>query len=288
MQWKGTLLVMLAAVFWGLSGVIGDLLMSNGWDPFVISFYRGAIGFICFLIWFILRYDKNYSYTTRLYVWSIIAGIGVTFNFSLYYLGIQLSSITIASTLMYTAPLFVLLVSFLLGIERSTWFKWGCVVSVLMGIILLTGAYNIDEMTVSFAGILAGVFAGISYAVFIFSFKKAAKDGSPQVSLTFAFLAFSLILLLFIDRSEALNVLTSSDVGWFLLLGFLGAGLSFAFFFIGIRWTAPTTASMIAMVEPVTASFIGVIWIGDDLTMVQLIGMTIVLITITTLSVKQA
>jgi len=36
-------LVLLAAFCWGLSGVIAGALMATGWDPFVLSFYRGAV-----------------------------------------------------------------------------------------------------------------------------------------------------------------------------------------------------------------------------------------------------
>ena len=36
--------VALAALCWGLSGGIAGILMDDGWDPFVVSFYRGAIG----------------------------------------------------------------------------------------------------------------------------------------------------------------------------------------------------------------------------------------------------
>ena len=47
--------VALAALFWGLSGGIGGLLMANGWDPFVVAFWRGAIGLVFVLAWLALR-----------------------------------------------------------------------------------------------------------------------------------------------------------------------------------------------------------------------------------------
>ncbi|MYL60003.1 EamA/RhaT family transporter, partial [Virgibacillus halodenitrificans] len=53
MKYTGVGLVMLAAICWGISGGIADILMTRGWNPIVISFYRGAIGFICFFAWFI-------------------------------------------------------------------------------------------------------------------------------------------------------------------------------------------------------------------------------------------
>ncbi|SES18765.1 DMT family transporter [Salipaludibacillus aurantiacus] len=287
MKYTGISLVILAAIFWGISGGIGDILMDKGWDPLVISLYRGAVGFICFFTWFLLRFREYWTYSPRLFMWSVLAGVGVAGNFTFYYLSIEASSVAVAATLMYTAPVFVLLISFFLRIERSSWFKWGCIFGVLMGIILLTGAYNPEEISVSLAGAAAGLSAGLFYALFIFGFKKSSTIGKPQTTLTIAFLSFCVILIFLADKKEAASVMTSSDLGWFILLGLVGAGISFIFYVIGIRRTTPTTASMVAMVEPVTASLFGILLLGNQLDMIQFLGMGIILSTVTFLSVKQ-
>ncbi|MCR6108939.1 EamA family transporter [Bacillus sp. A301a_S52] len=288
MRVAGVGLVMLAAICWGISGGIANILMNKGWDPMVISLYRGAVGFIFFFAWFLFRFSQNWMYSPRLYIWSLLAGVGVAGNFTFYAFSIQAASIAVAATLMYTAPVFVLLISFLLRIERSTWLKWGCISGVIMGVILLTGAYNTNSISVSYLGAAAGLAAGLFYALFIFGFKNASSIGKPQSTLTIAFFSFCLILFLFTDSAEIVSVMTSNDIGWFLLLGVVGAGISFIFYVIGIHLTAPSTASIVAMVEPVTASLFGVLLLGDHLTTIQLLGMLLILVTITVLSVKQS
>ncbi|MFZ0371392.1 MAG: EamA family transporter [Halobacillus sp.] len=106
-------------------------------------------------------------------------------------------------------------------------------------------------------GAASGLAAGLSYALFIFGFKNTSASGKPQTTLTIAFYSFYLILLLITDMDQAARAITSNDIGWFLILGVLGAGISFMVYVNGIQWTAPTTASMVAMVEPVTASLFG-------------------------------
>jgi len=288
MKYKGVGLIMLAALCWGISGGIANILIDKGWDPLVISFYRGAIALVCFIFWFLLRPRLNWITSIRFHIWSLLAGIGVAGNFTFYFLSIEAASVAVAVTLMYTAPVFVLLLSFLLGKERSTWFKWGCILVVIIGIILLTGAYNMDSISASFLGTAAGIGAGLSYVLFIFGFKNAALIGKTQTALAGAFLSFSFILFILMDKGEAMDVLTSEDIPWFILLGILGAGISFILYFNGIRRTAPTTASMVAMIEPVTASLFGVLIIGNYLTLIQLSGMVLILATITLFSVKQA
>ncbi len=287
MRVKGVGFIMIAAVFWGISGGIGNILINKDWNPIVISFYRGAVGLLCFLSWFLLHPRRNWIASRRFQIWSLLAGIGVAGNFTFYFLSIQASSVAIAVTLMYTAPVFVLLISFLRGREEPTWFKGGSILVVLTGIVLLTGAYNIETISVSFAGIAAGIAAGLCYALFIFGFKNASAIGNPQTTLMTAFIAFCLLLFMIMDRGQAVKVLTSEDLGWFLILGVLGAGISFIFYVIGIRSTAPTTASMVAMVEPVTATLYGVFLIGNPLSSTELLGMVLILITTTLFSVKQ-
>ncbi|MCA0971394.1 DMT family transporter [Halobacillus litoralis] len=68
----------------------------------------------------------------------------------------------------------------------------------------------------------------------------------------------------------------------------LGAGVSFVLYVIGIQWTAPSTASMIAMVEPVTASLFGIVFLKKELSLPQMAGMLLILFTITSLSMKQS
>ncbi|QHS21775.1 EamA family transporter [Virgibacillus sp. MSP4-1] len=286
MRHTGAGLVMLAAIFWGITGGIADILMTRGWGPIVISLYRGVVGFICFFTWFLFSFRHNGIFSPHLYIWAILAGAGVAGNFTFYFLSIEASSIAVASVLMYTAPVFVLLISFLLRIERSTWFKWMCISGVLIGITLLTGIYTSDSVLVSITGVASGLAAGLFYALFIFSFKTAVSIGSPQSTLTIAFFSFCLILFLFTDMDETAAVITSSDIGWFLLLGILGSGISFMIYMAGIRKTAPTPASIVAMVEPVTASLFGVLLLGDHLTIVQFIGMVLILVTVTVISVK--
>ena len=71
----------------------------------------------------------------------------------------------------------------------------------------------------------------------------------------------------------------------FLVLGVFGAGLSFIFYIVGLNHTAPAVASIVAMVEPVTASLFGVVVLREGLAAPQVLGMGLILLTVTALSV---
>ena len=281
MAGASTAFVVLAAFFWGLSGGIGGILMAGGWDAFVVSFYRGAIGLLCVLVWLALRPRGSGLANPRLWFWSAIAGVGVAGNFAFYFMSIAQGSVAVAVTLMYCAPVFVYLVSFSLKLERPTALKWTAIAVVMLGIMLLTQIYDIGASGVTLLGAGAGLLSGLSYAGFIFGFKYAAPHGSPQAILARAFAVLAAILIWPGDADQAVAVLSTTDWPLFAGLGVLGAGLSFVFYIIGLKHTAPAVASIVAMVEPVTATLFGVLVLKESLAGPQIFGMGVILVTVT-------
>lgn len=287
MRYLGVILIILAAFFWGVSGGIANLLINHGWSPLLIAFYRGFIGFICFFIWSLFYFGKTKIPSLKNIFWSSLAGLGVVGNFTLYFLSIQASSISVAVTLMYTAPVFVLATALILRMERGSLSKWISVFIVVFGVVLLTQSYTLDVGAINTTGIIIGIAAGLSYTLFLFAFKKAAKIGNVSITLALAFLVFSFILFLLIDPKEAIEIVSSKDLGWLILLGLLGAGISFFIYVIGLRKTRPSTASIVAMIEPVTAVMIGLLYLDNQLSLMQSLGIGLIFLSIIGVSINK-
>lgn len=285
MAGMSTAFVMIAALCWGLSGGIGAILMDEGWDLFVVSFYRGAVGLLFFLVWLALRPHGSGLASRRLWFWSVVAGLGVAGNFSFYFVSIGEGSVAVAATLMYCAPVFVYLVSFVLKLERATPLKWAAIAVVMFGIVLLTRIYDIGADDVTLIGVVAGLLAGLSYAVFIFGFKYADPHGSPQAILVIAFATLVITLIWMGDADQTIAILGAPVWPLLAVLGMLGGGLSFIFYIVGLDHTAPAVASIVAMVEPVTASLFGVVVLNESLVGLQIVGMGLILATVTALGV---
>lgn len=284
---SGVLFVFSAALLWGISGGIAGLLIDSDWSALTVSFYRGAIGLLFVLAWLLLRPAHSGLSNPRLWFWSVLAGLGVAGNFAFYFLSIDQSSVAVAATLMYCAPVFVFLVSFALRLEQPTLLKWVAIVIVMAGIVLLTRIYEVDGANISLLGVITGLMAGISLTLFIFAFKYATAYGSPQAILLVAFATLIAVFTLFIDQGETKSALNSADLPIFFVLGLLGGGASFFLYLIGLRHTLPAVASIVAMVEPVTASLFGVLVLSESLVYTQIIGMALILITVTALGASQ-
>ena len=281
-----TVFVALAAFFWGVAGGLGGMLIADGWSPYVVALCRGGVGLLFVFSWLMWRSQKSGLRSHWLWLWSVVAGLGVAGNFTFYFISIAHGSVAVAATLMYCAPVFVYLISFALGLERPSMIKFMAIAAVMVGIVLLTHVYTVGLSGLSLIGVGAGLMAGFSYAVFIFGFKYAAPHGSPQTILSIAFAVLVAVLIVPSDVSQAFKGLASTDWLLFAALGVLGGGLSFVLYIIGLNYTAPAMAAIVAMVEPVTATLFSVLLLDELLATMQLVGMGIILLTVTALSVS--
>jgi drug/metabolite transporter (DMT)-like permease len=104
--------------------------------------------------------------------------------------------------------------------------------------------------------------------------------------LTIAFAVLAAVLIWPGDHGQTVAALSTPDWPLFAALGILGAGLSFVLYVYGLRHTAPAVASIVAMVEPVTAALFGVAILDESLAGAQILGMGLILITVTALSMS--
>ena len=283
------LLVALGAFQWGLSGGLASILMDAGWSPQVITLWRILFGLICMATWLAWRFygGMRGEFGWRLVAWSSLAGLGVAGNLVYYFLSISAGSMAVAITLMYTAPVMVYLVSFLLRTERPTIGSGLVILATLIGIVLMTGVYTGSSVRLTAFAITSGLLSGASYALFIFAFKSAGRHGSTPASLTVAFIAALVALAPLVNWAQALQAPASPDFGLFIIFGLMGAGLSFLCYFSGLRGVLPSTAAVTAMVEPATATLFGVLLLGQWLSPSEAAGIVMILVAVTWLNVQR-
>ncbi|MGI8315519.1 DMT family transporter [Halobacillus mangrovi] len=281
----GLVFVILAAFLWGIGGGLAGILLNHGWNAVVIAAFRACLGFLFILFWYVSRSQMSFILNKSILIWAVVAGIGMAGNIGFYFVSISYTSVPVASTLMYTAPIFVLILSALFKTERVTSFKLISALVVVGGIILLTGVYDTERSAIQFIGVLSGLLSGLSYAVFIFGYKNSSAYGNFITVLIISSITESTILLSLSDKNQFFSIFEmNQDLIWFLILGLIGAGLSTLLYVIGLKKITPGVASIVAMIEPVTASSFGILLLAQALNFTQLLGMIVIVVTITLLS----
>jgi len=256
-QASGTILILVAATCWGVAGGVGGALVENGWDPVLISFYRGALTLVFALAWLFLSCRRRGLASRALWAWSALAGAGVAGAFSFYFAGMQTGSVAVAATLLYSAPVFVFIAEYLLGRERlrsSTLFG---LLLVIVGVALLSDFLYRATTGIGLSAIILGLLSGACYAMFIHGFQKAGAFGDTAVIMTAAFAVETVLLAALIGAGIWPAVMQPIDAGLILVLGVLGGGISFLFYIVGLKNSSASAASGASELPPRLRRFLG-------------------------------
>jgi len=248
----GFLYVLAAAFMWGLIGVFAKYILAEGVSALEIAFWRATFGWLMFLIHATVRKQMRVHRSDL----PILFGFGficVTMFYGSYQLAIRDVGIALAAVLLYTAPAWVALLSWLVLKEDMTLTKGTCVIMTILGVAcislgpqLLSGA----AFDLNMFGLMAGLVSGFTYALYyIFGKKFLSRYETPTI-FVYALPFGALLLLPFVDFSP------TSTKAWGLLLGLalVTSYGAFSTYYAGLKRLEATKASIIATFEPVVAA----------------------------------
>jgi drug/metabolite transporter (DMT)-like permease len=145
---------------------------------------------------------------------------------------------------------------------------------------LVTGVIT-NPGNVSAGGILCGLGAGLGYALYSIFGRYAIKKGYHTLTITFyTFLIAGIGTFFFADLGKIFAVITESTemFSFGMALGIVGTVLPYMTYTVGLQFVDNSKASIIASIEPVTATLLGTILYGENMTISGLVGMVFVLI----------
>ncbi|PLT28382.1 DMT family transporter [Peribacillus deserti] len=280
--------VLLAGILWGLIGIFVKGLHGLGLSAMDIVAVRSAAAFLILLLGELMFKPKELLIRPKDIYLFIGTGIlsMVFFNWC-YFTAMQMLGISLAVILLYTAPAFVLLLSSIFLKESFTKSKLLLIIGTLIGCTLVAGA-NIGTSDMSIAGIIIGLGSGLGYALYSIFGKLALKRySSYTISLyTFFFASIPLVpLTTFWTDLPGGQMITFSiyTAG----LGAISTVLAYLLYTNGLKRMESSKASLLAAIEPVTAMFIGLFLFGEQVTLLQIAGSMIILLSVSALSVSQ-
>jgi DME family drug/metabolite transporter len=138
-------------------------------------------------------------------------------------------------------------------------------------------------------GLLLALGAGASYGVYLVATSRAVRHGAPPALTTaVAFTVAAVVLLPWLVLEDATWLSTGS--GW-LMVGYLAlvpTVLAYRLFARGLRHVPPSTASTMALAEPVVATVLGVAALGERLSLDGWVGAVLVLVGLVLVSRRPA
>jgi DME family drug/metabolite transporter len=276
----GALAAAAAAATWGTLGFFAKILYAQGVSFESLVAVRASVGWLA-VIGFLLatRDARSLRVERRDLAFLLPLGlVGIGAFYLLYFYTVRESTVGTAAILLYSAPAFVVILAWLFLRELLNVTKVFGLLLTLGGISLVIGAYDPANLEVSPKILLTGLLSGLTYGLYAIFGRPVAGHLSAPVILSYA-LAFGSALLI-VAALPTLDTLAGLPVTSYLILLMLSVvhtTLAFALYTFGIRHLGAGRAAIVATIEPVVAGILGVTLLGEDLTVLKVLGALLVI-----------
>ncbi|MDO9522357.1 MAG: EamA family transporter [Methanocorpusculum sp.] len=272
-------LIILAAIFWGTIGIFTRELLASGFTTVQITGARCAVTAIC-LVGCLLVLDREKLKINLKDLWMFIGTgiLSIVFFNICYFTSIQYLTLSMASVLLYTAPFFVMLMSLFLFHERMTVQKGLALILAFGGCVLTAGIVGGDIGTITAVGILVGLGSGFGYALYTIFGRVALKKYHPLTITTYTFVVAAVGILPFCNVAEmvGLSVENPGVLPYILILGILCTVLPYFLYTKGLKHVEGGKASVMAFVEPMVATLIGIFLFHEQMTLLNMTGVILI------------
>ena len=196
-----------------------------------------------------------------------------------------------ASVLVYSSAGFTALLGWLILKEELTLVKILVVALSILGCALVVNVFNPSMWGLNTAGVIAGISAGLLYALYSIMGRSASQRGlNTWTTLFYIFTFASMFMLVFnllsggkIPGSAARPIdmlwLGNAWAGW-LILAVLAVGptlMGYGLYNVSLRYLPSSTANLVVMIEPVFTAIFAYIVLGEVLTVAQLVSGAMIL-----------
>ena len=282
--------IILSGCLWGCTGIVFKFLQPFGFTSVQAATYRQLIATI--LIGLVLLIKNRYSFRVtfqQLIPLFLAGGVGSGIHNLTYFMAVSETSVSFASALSYTAPAFVTVFSLFLFHEKMTAQKAVALFLSVMGCILVTGVLQSVGTHYSTKGILLGLIAGFSYSLYSVFLKMAILKGCPAETTSFYCLFFAFVVVVpFSHLIKTFPLFAKPlSVPLVFVLGAMCAAVPSLSYSWGMTRVESSKAAMIATVDLVVATVLGVALFNDPLTCLQLIGVALIFSSVLLLAYKK-
>ena len=286
----GYLFSALAALLFGANGSVTKVVIEGGLTPLQLTQFR-VLG--CFAISGIVLFfvDRSAFRVTRrqLLVMAVLGVFGVAILQASYAAAIELLPVGIALLFEYTGVLFVALIAYFFLHEQVRARLWVAIACVLIGLAVVAQVW---ASSLNPLGIALALVAALSLALYFLVGERQVGATSP-LAVAFWTMGFASVFWAFLSgwwnlsptslvapvslggNLAAIHVPLWAPLAWNVVFGTF---LSFLFSFLALRRLTATAAGITASSEVIFAFLVAWLWLGEGLSVVQLVGAAVVLV----------
>ncbi len=273
--------LILVAVIWALNFSIVKVSLRE-MDPY--SFNALRFIFATALLWF-AAHKRGYSLKVeKEHFWKLV-GIGIIGNlfYQLFFIiGLNYTYAANAAVMLGTIPIWVALLSQFFTDEKLTTFKTMGVLLAFVGVtfIILGGKDSISFESETFLGNIITLIAAVCWATYTILSRKYLAIYSPlQYSAFMSVIGLITLFLVGLPFMIKLNWSEISYVGYggVLYSGALSIGLAYIIWNNGVKRIGAVRTAAYQNLVPVLGLVFGLVLLGEELSILQYIGASLVI-----------
>ena len=285
----GPLLIIIAACFWGCMGIFVRHLGTFGFSAIQIVSIRITLAALFFALILLVKDRAGFKILPRDIPLFLGLGFGSILFFTVcYFTAITIMPLSTAAILLYTSPIWIVLMSAVFFREKMNGKKLVALALAFAGCVLVSG---ISGEGITLTGLLIGLGSGIGYGLYSILGTVALRRYSPYTVTTYTFLLAAAGSLLICSPADMLSKFSAASYSTSLiffcfLTALVTAVIPFLFYTLGLRSVEASKAGILATVEPMVATIIGFTCFSEALTLLSATGIALILAAVVLLNWK--
>lgn len=287
---KGTILTLVAGIAWGLSGTSGQYLMTHGFPVLVLTNIRLLIAGLLLVLYMLLTNRRKLVEMLKdqkaMMSLTLFALLGLLLNQFAYLKSIYESNAGTATVLQYVCPVGILAYTCLKDCVAPTVTEVLSMILAVGGTFLIATHGQLNQLSVTPAGLFWGLFAAFTYALYILIPIQLIKMWGSISVIGVGMMLAGIVLTPF---SGILRFHWQLSMEVYLALAgiiLVGTIIAYTLFLKGTSLVGPIKSSLLAAVEPISAVFFAFLIMHEQFYFLDFVGMFMILSAVALISIK--
>ena len=282
---KGIIYTFIGAVLWGFSGTCGQYLFGNQQiSPGFVTVVRMLFSGVLLLLFSFIKQPeevkamwKEKKTMVHLILYSIF---GLAFSQYSYLTTISYSNAGTATVLQYLGPVLIMIYACICGRRLPSIKEFIAILLAVFGTFLLATHGNPSNMVLSKQGLSWGLLSAVGLLIYTVAPGNLIQRWGSFIVLGYAMI-FGGIFMAIGTRVWTTPVQWNRNVILGLIaISVFGTAISYTLYLQGVHLLGSVKASLIASVEPVSATVISAVWLHTVFGGVDIIGFICIMITV--------
>lgn len=260
-------------------GTLGAFVRNINLNSGELALYRALLAAVLISLYLLISKQKISVKSIKKEIPILFAsGVAMGINWILLFQAYEYTTVSISTLSYYFAPVIVTIVCPVLFHEKLTGKQILCFVMSTIGLVLIIGVGGFSGTRSNLIGVLFGLGAALFYATVII-LNKFSKSVTGIHRTLLQFIAAIIVLIPYVARTGGTHFQDLSSTGWICLLivGLVHTGITYCLYFSSLKDLSGQETAILSYIDPLVAVLVSVLLLGEDITILQLVGGALIL-----------